>query len=299
MSVSYDSNGMKPTMYQDYWQLNCKPFGPWSDMRFYYPSETHQGALLKLRYAIENRHSAALFSGPSGSGKTLLISQLQHHLPDTYRPFVHLVFPQMPSRELLAYLADELGAPKTSAATDRLDQSIRRIQSFLSDNAEGDHHAVIAIDESQLLADCGTLETMRLLTNFQFDGMPLMTLLLVGQPALLPVLSRMPALDERFGVKAVLRPFTLEETISYVNHRLSTAGAQRAIYADQALETLHRQADGIPRKIDRLGDLTLLVGYAEQADQVTSQHVDSVAEELVPALADAALCVGLPTPHTA
>jgi type II secretory pathway predicted ATPase ExeA len=179
-----------------------------------------------------------------------------------------------------------LGAPKTSAATDRLDQSIRRIQSFLSANAEGEHHAVIAIDEAQLLDDCGTLETMRLLTNFQLDGMPLMTLLLVGQPALLPVLSRTPTLDERFGVKAVLRPFTLEETISYVNHRLSTAGAQRTIFAEQALETLHRQADGIPRKIDRLGDLTLLVGYAEQADQVTSQHVDSVAEELVPALAE-------------
>jgi type II secretory pathway predicted ATPase ExeA len=278
---------MKTTMYQDYWQLECKPFGPSNEARFYYPSETHQGALLKLRYAIENRHAAALMAGPAGTGKSLLVSQLQHHLPETYQPFVHLVFPQMSSRELLGYLADELGAPKTSAATEGTDQCIRRIRSFLRANAKGgQQHAVVVVDEAQLLDDCGTLETMRLLTNFQADGMPLMTLLLVGQPALLPVLARTPTLDERFRVKAMLRALTLEETISYVNHRLSTAGASRGIYAEQALETIHREADGIPRKIDRLGDLTLLVGYAEQANQITSQHVASVAEELVPMLVE-------------
>ena len=42
-------------MYENYWQLLAKPFEGSGDPRFYYPSEVHQGALLKLRYAIESR----------------------------------------------------------------------------------------------------------------------------------------------------------------------------------------------------------------------------------------------------
>ena len=59
------------TMYETYWRLTQKPFENAADPRFYYPAESHQAALLKLRYAIENRRGAALLAGPSGSGKTL------------------------------------------------------------------------------------------------------------------------------------------------------------------------------------------------------------------------------------
>ncbi|OHB78356.1 MAG: ATPase [Planctomycetes bacterium RBG_16_64_10] len=268
-------------MYQDYWHLDRKPFGPGNDPRFYYPSENHQGALLKLRYAVENRCAVALLAGNSGTGKTLLIDQLRRHLPAHCDPLIHVVFPQMPRRELLAYLAGELQSqPEPSAAT-MVDQSVRRIRDFMVDNAHGGRHAVVVVDEAQLLEDCGTLETMRLLTNLEYDGAPCMTLLLVGQPAILPTLARMPTLDERIGVKALLRPFTLEETASYVNHRLTAAGTSRTIYEEDVVDALHRQTQGIARQINRLCDLTLLVGYAEQADKITAHHVESVAEELV------------------
>ena len=94
-------------MYETYWQLQQKPFENTADPRFYYPGESHQAALLKLRYAVENRRGGALLTGPSGSGKTLLTGMLRGVLGADYSPFVHLVFPQMSTAELLAYLADE------------------------------------------------------------------------------------------------------------------------------------------------------------------------------------------------
>jgi type II secretory pathway predicted ATPase ExeA len=97
-------------MYKAYWQLNCRPFENCTDARFYYPSEVHQGALLKLRYAVENARGAALLTGAAGSGKTLLINSLKRQLDACYTPFVHLVFPQMPVGQLLSYLAAEIGA---------------------------------------------------------------------------------------------------------------------------------------------------------------------------------------------
>ena len=72
-------------MYKDFWQLETKPFEPSSDPQFFYPSETHQGALLKLRYAIENHRGAALLSGPSGAGKTMLVGMLEQQVADGFR----------------------------------------------------------------------------------------------------------------------------------------------------------------------------------------------------------------------
>ncbi|GAG08635.1 unnamed protein product, partial [marine sediment metagenome] len=63
-------------MYESYWQLTTRPFDNGDDSRFYFPSESHQGALLKLRYAVENRRGGALLSGAAGLGKTLLANML-------------------------------------------------------------------------------------------------------------------------------------------------------------------------------------------------------------------------------
>lgn len=266
-------------MYEQYWHLDRKPFEPSNDPADYYPSETHQGALLKLRYAVESHRGAALLAGPAGTGKTLVLQTLARQLPENAGPFAHLVFPQMSPAELLAYLADELGAPK--AEQPGVDHAVRRIERFLSNNSEAGRHAVVAVDEAQMLADTGALETMRLLLNFETDAKPGMTLILAGQTSLVPLCARMPTLDERLGVKTLLRPFALEETISYVNHRLTAAGATQTIFESAALEMVHDLAHGVPRKINRLCDLALLIGFAEQLPAISTAHVESVCEELV------------------
>ena len=138
-------------MYETYWRLKQKPFENAADPRFYYPAESHQAALLKLRYAVENRRGAALLAGPSGSGKTLITAMLRDSLGEAYAPFVHLVFPQMSPAELLGYLADELDGATAAAETPGMHASVRRIDHFLRANAEKGRHAVVAVDEAHLL----------------------------------------------------------------------------------------------------------------------------------------------------
>ena len=71
-------------MYEEYWGVETKPFENTSDPRFYFASEGHQGAMLKLRYAVENRRGSALLSGATGLGKTMLAQQLAGLLPDEF-----------------------------------------------------------------------------------------------------------------------------------------------------------------------------------------------------------------------
>ena len=118
------------------------------------------------------------------------------------------------------------------------------------------------IDDAHVLCDSETMETIRLLLNYEQSW----TLLLVGQPALLPALERMPELEERLGVKCLLHRFTADESTAYISHRLLAAGAQdvEAIFDADALELIHQLADGTPRRINRLADLALLIGFAEE-----------------------------------
>lgn len=269
-------------MYNEYWQLGEKPFENGGGEEFYFASEAHQGALLKLRYAIENRRGGALLAGGSGLGKTMLVQMLRRQLDEDGMRMRHLVFPQMTSRELIAYIAAELGAddPRDGGELSA-DASVRFIQHQLRKHHDEGIHDVLVIDEAHLLAEEGSLELIRLLLNFEIESEPALSLLLVGQTGLLPAVDRNPGLEERLGVKCLLRPLNLDETISYVTHRLSAAGARREIFTHDALERLFHLTHGKPRKINRLCDLALLVGYAEEQPSIRAAHIDSVSQELI------------------
>ena len=268
-------------MYETHWSLNQKPFENCYDAAFYYPSEPHQSAMLKLRYVIENRRGAGLLSGPAGVGKSMLVRSLFRVLPESIGPRTHIVFPRLPGDQLLSYIADEMTGRESGEPSASAQQSVQRIQTALEQNARDGRHAVLSIDESQVLLSPDSLELLRLLLNFETEAGPAMTLLLVGQGAIMPAIERVPSLEERLAVKCVLRAFTLEETASYISHRMQAAGGSHAIFTHQAMDVVHHLSAGIPRRINRICELALLVGYAEQRDAIDVEQIEGVAEELL------------------
>jgi len=272
-------------MYVSYWQLQEKPFEHWCDPRFYYPAESHQAALLKLRYAIENRRGGAVLAGPSGSGKTLLAAMLETALGPEFAPVVHVRFPQMSAEHLLAYLAGRLSDSEPAPEAAAVHRSVEVIERSLAANAERGGHAVVILDEAHLLEDRRVLEALRLLLNYGIGGRPALTLLLVGQAGILPILDRVPQLQERMALRCLVRPLSDAETGRYVDHRLRLAGATRPLFQPQALAMLYRLTHGIPRQINRLADLALLIGYAEQGEVVTAEQLEAIHDELVTAAA--------------
>jgi general secretion pathway protein A len=64
------------------------------------------------------------------------------------------------------------------------------------------------------------------------------------------------------------------------------AGAARPLFDHGALEMVHRLSQGIPRRINRLCDLALLIGFAEERPAISAAQVEAVAEELTPAMVE-------------
>lgn len=271
-------------MYKQHWGLDARPFENTGRTRDYYPSEIHQTALLKLRYALEHRRAAALLAGESGMGKTMLTDALADGLPEALGPIVRVVFPQLPGDQLVGYLADELTG-SVGPADEATRQSLRRIDTFLAENASAGRHAVVIVDEAHLLTGSDQLETLRLLLNLQAsreDYESAWTLVLVGQSTLPGLVERHRALDERTAVKCILPRLSGDQTSAYVQHRLAACGGDvDRIFTPSALETLHLRSCGIPRRINRLADLALMVGYAEELTRIDAAQIDGVHEELI------------------
>ena len=139
---------------------------------------------------------------------------------------------------------------------------------------------VIIIDEAQAIEDQGTFEELRLLLNFQLNDRFLLTLLLMGQPELKDRIAKIEQLAQRIAIKFHLGPLKKEETHAYVTTRLEKAGAKRQLFKPEALDVLYRESNGIPREINNICDICMLLGFGAKAEQIDVQQMMKAAQAI-------------------
>lgn len=267
-------------MYAQYWNLGSRPFENDCNADFFYRSRTHQAAILKLRYLLESNKGAGLLVGGTGYGKTYLTKMLVSELAEPFTPVVWVHYPFLNSAELMGYLAAHLSGDDTEAARDdlSLDRILSQLQSALGWHASEGRHPLIVIDDAHLIEDQRVFQTLQLILNLRVETP--FTLLLCGQRSLLARTEQMPELNERLGVKSLIQSFNRDETAGYIRHRLQVAGLKQPVFDEAALTEIHELAAGVPRRINRLADLALLVGYADGMKQLTVREIESVSEEI-------------------
>lgn len=270
-------------MYRDYWQLQSRPFENDFSARSVFASAAWQAAELKLRYVIDSRLGAALLTGPSGVGKTLLTHVLQAGQSEAAGPFIRVGYPQFSQRELLSFLAEELCLENTPPlpADVGLDQYVRHIELSLLRHAGDGRHPVIVIDGADRIDDVLVLRALQQLLEIRDGDRRIVTMFLLGEATLIAKTRRVVTLAERIAVNCQLPPLSDEETAGYIQHRLQVAGASRPIFDAAAVRTAYELSGGLPMRINHLCELSLLVGFAEQATVITADHVSAVAAELV------------------
>ena len=116
-----------------------------------------------------------------------------------------------------------------------------------------------------------------MLLNYASGGTPDLGLFLVGLPDLT---ARLPeSLADRIGAWGEVLPLTASETSAYVLGRLALAGAQGPLFGPSALERLYFESSGLPRRINQLADLSLLIAFARRLSEVTDEIVAIAAED--------------------
>jgi general secretion pathway protein A len=264
-------------MYEAYWSLKEKPFENTPDPKYIYYSAKHKEAVARLLYAVREHKGAALLTGEYGSGKTLLSRVLWHELAQEKK--YHSVFilnPRLSGIEMLQEITRQLSGSEAPANKIDLFHSLHNI---LYSNHNLNRHTVIAIDEAQAIMENEIFEELRLLLNFQLDNAFLLTLILLGQPELKQKIINMPQLSQRMSLKFHLSALTEAETKEYILHRLNVAGAERPLFDEEAYEGIYFFTAGIPRRINNICDLSLLIGFAEGQNSISKKTVLKVCED--------------------
>ena len=104
------------------------------------------------------------------------------------------------------------------------------------------------VDEAHLLNN-EILAELRLLTNFQFDSLNALTVLLCGAETLSLRfgLSTLEALANSITVTISVEGLCPEESISFIENRLSACGAHAPLFTKNALTLIHQASGGILR----------------------------------------------------
>lgn len=266
-------------MYEKFYGFREMPFNITPDPRFLFLSPTHHEALQHLKYGIEAKKGFIVLTGEVGCGKTTLCRQLLNELDGDQYETALILNPRLSEKELLQAILKELRArPRGDSLADLQTQ----LNNLLLKKIAAGKSMVLIIDESQNL-EFQTMEHLRLLSNLETDTEKLLQIVLLGQPELGFKLreQRLRQLRQRILVFYNLNPLTLEETASYIHHRLSMAGsAGRPRFTRHAIRRIYRKSRGIPRLINNLCDKALLAAYVRSSDVVNWWDVRRATKEL-------------------
>jgi type II secretory pathway predicted ATPase ExeA len=261
-------------VYETHYGLIRRPFGETVDPSAYVALPSHEVVLRRLRYALEPSRGPAVLYGPPGSGKTLLARRLAGQIG---RLTVHVTFPALPAAELVGMVAEELG--ELAAPPASLGEALRHVRDRLAAMAVQGIRPLLIVDEAQAIRDPATFDVLRLLLNFATDGSPDLSLLLVGGTEFLFDLP--PGLADRVETRCLVRPLSEPESSAYVLGRIAAARPDPGpdLFSPAALGALHLAAGGLPRRLNRLADLSLLIAYARDLPSVDEETIAIAARE--------------------
>ncbi len=208
-------------------QLNItkNPFSMATSRSGFYHTQATRVILDELEHGIMTHKGFMVLIGEVGVGKTSLSLQLFSLLEKRNAVFAWIFNTMFTKEELFRAISSDFGLSCEQHFT-LLDYQKTLHDFFLKTHAAG-QTAVIAVDEAHNLGD-DSLEALRMLGNFEFEGHKLVQVILFAQPELHQRLGRhdMRQLKSRIAIYEVLPQFTRSELIGYVNFKLSQAGSQ-------------------------------------------------------------------------
>ncbi len=190
-----------------------------------------------------------LLTGEPGIGKTCVLRALRRQLPEAGFRLTYCHNATLGRRDFYHQLCLALGLnPKATAAA-----VFYAINQHVQELGTQHVHPVFLLDEAHLLNQA-VLEHLHILTNYEWDSAPLLSLVLVGLPELgdRMRLRKNRSLHSRIHTRLNLGDASPGDTVEYIGHRLKLAGCNKELFDSDAHALIHEASGGRLRDIDRI-----------------------------------------------
>ncbi len=259
--------------------LATAPFGDTNDDAFFFPSDQHLRALEFMGHSLWTNARLGVVTAEHGCGKSLLIRRLLRDL-DERIVAAAIQRENIPARDFLQEILRQFGCALEE--TDRTDRR-RCLERFMSHQANMGRICLLVVENPQAMHP-SVLEELRGLAAAEVDGVRVLKVLLLGQPALNLVLEspRMAELVTANAPRFSLGALTEDQTAAYVAHRLRAAGASNpdALMPYTLMSHIHGCTGGVPARINKLCERALAWAASEGAPLVTTSALDHATDEL-------------------
>ncbi|MFT4517674.1 MAG: general secretion pathway protein A [Halioglobus sp.] len=266
-------------MYEVFYNLNAEPFRLSPDHKFCYEHNGYAKARAYMAYAYRRAEGFVMITGRPGTGKTTLIGELVESLASDNVATANLVCTQLEADDLLKTVAYSFGIGSGKADKAEL---LQRLTVLLNRWHREGRRALLIVDEAQDLS-ISAMEELRLLTNIQVGGQPLLQIFMLGQPELrdLVMSPEMEQVHQRIVAASHLNGLESDETEAYVVHRLLAVGWDGDPALDRAIFPLiHKFSEGVPRRINLICSRLFLLGCVEERHAIEVADVRVVISEL-------------------
>ena len=262
-------------MYQSHWGLRESPFHDGFDPQSFYQSPTHEEALARLHFLVEQHRRLGLLLGPEGSGKSLLLEILAAQLRRRGPAVARVNLTGISGDEMLWSLAAQFGRN-----LDRCD-STPVLWRALSDRLAAFRYqqvdAVILIDDADRAGNSVVPHLIRL-AKLEPSPQPRLTLILAGDCMTIGRLG-----DTLLGLSELridLAAWQPDDIAGYLDRSLRRAGGSASMFDEPAIARLYELSHGIPRQVRLLADLSLVAGAGRHLHSIDADVVESVYHEL-------------------
>lgn len=268
-------------MYEAFYGLKEKPFHLTPDPHFFFASKLHTRALSYLKYGITQGEGFIVITGAIGTGKTTIANSMLAEIDEQEVKAIQIVTPKLNPDDLIIVTAEKLGL---STEHKTKGQILQQIEKELIRLVETGHRALLIVDEAQNLP-VESVEELRMLSNFQTNGKPLLQSFLLGQPELRSLLQlpNMEQFRQRIVASCDLKALSSAETHEYIHFRVNAASESESdikLISDEGINKIFQLSQGIPRRINTISDRVLLYGFLEDKNYLEADDVQVVIDEI-------------------
>jgi len=267
---------MKPTEMLSYFGLTQPPFSKEIPTESLHRLPSVERNLASARLLVET-HGIGLITGKAGTGKSSLLRLLADSLPAGLFKSYYLGHTSVGIVEFYTHLCSLFGL-ETCYRRATMFREIQ--QQVLSLNTTSHIHPVLLLDESHLLSN-DILAEIRLLTNFRFDSLNALTVILCGNETLSRKfgLSTLESLASSITISISVEALPPEETASYLETRIASCGHKAPpLFTKNAVSLIHQASGGILRTIGTIATASLWKAYLAKSEQVEAEQVQSVLQ---------------------